>query len=168
MSRAHHLEHTLRKENLRTNAVKTRYRFSNAKKKEIMNICLANKGIPHSDIGIVNRCTSSQISKWMKKRLDMTKWREKPGDTQPVEKKGRFKESEVELYDRFLDRRLVTGLYVDGIWLKNEMKQILSLYRPIGYKKFKYSNGWLSRFCKLHTTPEKTKNQKPKTNNQQP
>lgn len=126
-----------------------RHRPSDIFKNKVCDVCVKNPGVSHSDIGLANNCTSSQISKWMKKRFGVDHWGKAKDANSPhrVEKKAKFAEAELELYDRFLYRRSVTGLYVDGVWLKVQMRKILNVLRPLGYSTFKTSNGWLWRFC---------------------
>ena len=107
------------------------------------------QGLSHTDVGLVFNCTSSQISKWMKLRFSQELWENSPDAHKPqrAESRAKFKVAETELYDRFLHRRKSQGLFVDGLWLRKEMRQILETLRPRGYLKFRCSNGWLYRFC---------------------
>lgn len=131
-------------------AHKRRYRRTWPARRKILDICLNNPGISHADIGLANNCSSSQISKWFKTLSCVASWAGAPDANKPqrIEKRARFFEAEVELYDRFLHRRKVKGLYVDGLWLKQNMKKILRTFRPWGYSTFKASQGWLWRFCR--------------------
>jgi hypothetical protein len=128
---------------------KTRYRPNWGRKRSIIQICLDNPGVSHANIGRLNNTTSSQISKWIKQCFDPACWRPKRGacNLSACEKRGAFKEAEAELWCRFLYRRVHYGLYVDGIWLRAEMKTILAVFKPRGYLSFKASKGWLWRWC---------------------
>ena len=149
MSALHPKQYRRRKFLINQSKLKKRFRIDWKRKRSILQVCLDNPGISHSEIGTLNNCTSSQISKWMEICLDPQNWATASSAkiVRKIEKTGLFKEAEVELYDRFLYRRLHHGLYVDGYWLKQEMTSILDIYKPTGWRSFKASNGWLYRFC---------------------
>jgi hypothetical protein len=135
--------------------IKRRHRLTVGRKAQILRIVDNNPGQSRRDIGYLCGLTfkgaSSQIGRWLEsRRTDVEAWgRHKSAKViQKVEKRARFADAERELHERFIHRRRKQGLYVDGEWLKKEMKIILHVYCPRGYLTFKYSKGWLWRFCK--------------------
>jgi len=145
----HEVEYKQYLSHLEEGRKKTRHRPTIQQKKKVIDIVIANPGISHSDIARTHNTTSSAISKWMKQRFDIESWRDQKGKkVQRVESRGIFHECEVELYARFLERRVKHALYVDGIWLKHQMHLIMNVLKPRGYHTFCYSNGWCYRFCK--------------------
>ena len=149
MSAKHPEQLRIRKSLIDETKLQKCFRLDWKTKRSILQVCLDNPGISHSEIGRLNNCTSSQISKWMTICLKPEYWATASDakKVQKIEKLGLFQEAEVELYDRFLYRRTHHGLYVDGIWLKHEMISILAVYKPDGWEAFGASNGWLHRFC---------------------
>ena len=149
MDAKHKDELKIRHSLLNEKKLKKRFRLDWKTKRDILQVCLNNPGISHAEIGKLNNCSSSQISKWMQICMDPQYWATASSAkiVQKIENTGVFKEAEVELYDRFLYRRKHYGLYVDGIWLRKEIKSILAIYKPVGWLTFKASNGWLHRFC---------------------
>jgi hypothetical protein len=89
----------------------------------------------------------SCLSRYFQQSFDVEFWGKNPKKKEVVEGHALFCEAERELHERFLHRRKVLGFFVDGHWLRHQMKKILKLFRPKGWKSFKYSNGWLYRFC---------------------
>ena len=134
--------------------IKRRLRPSMGRKMAILRIVDNNPGWSRGDIGYLCglklSCAKNQICKWLGlRRTNVVAWgKDKSAKIlQVVERCAKFKDAERELNKRFLHRRRKKGLYVDGEWLKKEMKKILRCYRPQGYESFKYSKGWLWRFC---------------------
>ena len=58
----------------------------------------------------------------------------------------KFRAEQDILYKRFLFRRQAEGLEVDQQWIRDEMRAIMYENKPLGYRDFRYSPGWMSRF----------------------
>ena len=123
----HRTEYNTRKQQLIKNKKLRRLRPKWPFKKHVLDVCVNNPGLSHVDVGLVHSCTSSQISKWMKIRFNEELWKNSPDAQKPqrAESRAKFKVAETELYDRFLHRRKTQGLFVDGLWLRKEMRKIL-------------------------------------------
>ena len=91
---------------------------------------------------------TSLITKWRKSEWDLLQAKNKK-HTQLVQGSCvEFLQEETELYEIFLFRREVLGLAVDGLWLRFEFMKIHERDQPAGWETFKYSNGWVSGFCR--------------------
>jgi hypothetical protein len=60
---------------------------------------------------------------------------------------GKFAEQEQELYLAFLYRRKILKLPVSQNWLRSQFRKILAESEPEGWDTFRYSRGWVCRFC---------------------
>ena len=118
MHSCHRTEYNTHKQQLIKNKKNRRVRPKWSLKKRVLDVCMKNPGLSHTDVGLVYNCTSSQISKWMKLRFSQELWENSPDAHKPqrAESRAKFKVAETELYDRFLHRRKSQGLFVDGLW----------------------------------------------------
>jgi hypothetical protein len=63
-----------------------------------------------------------------------------------TKERSRFRSQQDQLYERFVYRRRARGQEVNYEWMKTQMQQIMLHDKPLGYTKFRYSNGWLQSF----------------------
>ena len=116
-------------------------------KRSVVREIYLNPGMPMSSIATTFGIPTSNVSRWYQESFDIDFWSTCRKPRQKVEERAQFCEAERELNERFLHRRKVLGFFVDGHWLRHEMRKFLKVFRPPGWKTFSYSNGWLSRFC---------------------
>jgi hypothetical protein len=137
--------HPLSYENFRkeltNHQIKRRKTVSDVVKLRVLSFWDSNPGLNSVEVSIVMGFKSRQLRKWKKARWKFTKNRFK-------ERKADFVFEEDELYQRFIFRRRVLHRWVDSLWLRLTMKNILKQTRPPGWNAFKGSNGWAWNFCK--------------------
>ena len=115
-------------------------------KREAVREVFFNPCLSMSSIGRSFGLSKSSLSRYFRQSFDVEFWGKSKRKKEKVEKRAQFATAEEELHNRFLCRRKV-GYYVDGHWLRHQMRKVLTVFKPIGWKKFTYSNGWLYRFC---------------------
>ena len=132
---------------LAQNKMRRRHQHTKDTQRLAVHEVLMNPGLPMGRVGDRFGIPASCLSRYVKESTSLEFWKECKKTQQEVESKAQFCAAEQELNQQFLHRRKVLGFYVDGHWLRHKMRRILRIFRPKGWDKFKYSNGWLYRFC---------------------
>lgn len=110
--------------------------------------------------------TGNLLNRWWKKRfLYLALESTKKAKTLALCKlklmaNGKFQECGDELYMRFIFRRKLLGIPVDGYWLRSQMLSIVAEKQPPEWKKFKACTGWLYGWAQRYAVSSQVKTDK--------